>query len=376
MKKILYYTARDMTNPSLGINKKIRNQIETLRKSFCVDAVYRKNDNQLVLEKNSGKEIVLVSGMKRPYKVQGSRYLAKFLKKHTYSGCYIRYVFADGEFYKVLKELAHAGTKVIIEIPTYPYDEEMYDSLENKIVLFLDKMYRNRMKPYVDWIATYSRDREIYGIPAFQVINGVNFENIPLAVHPEQENCINMIAVADLAKWHGYDRLLKGMGEYYRQGGERALHFYMVGQGKELELYQDIAREYGIEDKVTFCGSMYGGDLDRIYDKCTLAIECLGAHRKGLKLSSSLKSREYAAKGLPMITAVDIDVFRVQDYPYISMFEGNEEPIDMEKVIQFYDSIYTGKECNSIAAEIREYAQGLCDMDVVMKPVVERLTQE
>ena len=57
MNKILYYTARDMTNPLLGINKKIRNQIETLRKSFCVDAVYRKNDSQLILEKNNGKQI-------------------------------------------------------------------------------------------------------------------------------------------------------------------------------------------------------------------------------------------------------------------------------------------------------------------------------
>ena len=184
-----------------------------------------------------------------------------------------------------------------------------------------------------------------------------------------------MIAVADLAKWHGYDRLLKGIGAYYRQGGTRELHFYMVGQGKELELYQDIVREYGIEEKVTFCGSLYGEDLDKIYDKCTLAVECLGAHRKGLKLSSSLKSREYAAKGLPMITAVDIDVFR-EDYPYICMFEGNENPIDMEKLIHFYDSIYAGKECNSIAAEIREYAQGLCDMHVVMKPIAERFAQE
>ena len=59
MKRILYYTARDMTNPSFGINKKIRNQIVALRKQFYVDAVYRKNDHQLILEKNNGKEIAV-----------------------------------------------------------------------------------------------------------------------------------------------------------------------------------------------------------------------------------------------------------------------------------------------------------------------------
>ncbi|WP_251352947.1 glycosyltransferase [Hominisplanchenecus murintestinalis] len=372
MNKILYYTARDMTNPLLGINKKIRNQIETLRKSFCVDAVYRKNDSQLILEKNNGKQIVLVSGMKRPYKVQASHFLSKYLQKVHYSGCYIRYVFADGEFHKLLKVLAKAHTKVIIEIPTYPYDAEMVDSLENRIVLLLDKLYRKRMKPYVSQIATYSYDKEIYGIEAFRVINGVDFGKISIAQHPEiGEDGINVIAVADLARWHGYDRLLEGIGRYYKQGGTRKIHFYMVGEGEELKLYQSLVGKYGIQDKVTFCGALYGEQLDEIYNRCTLAVECLGAHRKGLKMSSSLKSREYAAKGLPMLTAVDIDIFCIQDYPYIYKVEGNEMPIDMEKVIEFYDSLYTGKDLNSIAGEIREHARKLCDMDVVMKPVAD-----
>ena len=72
-----------------------------------------------------------------------------------------------------------------------------------------------------------------------------------------------------------------------------------------------------------------------------------------------------------MLTAVDIDIFCIQDYPYIYKVEGNEMPIDMEKVIEFYDSIYTGKDLNSIAGEIREHARKLCDMDVVMKPVAD-----
>ena len=136
-------------------------------------------------------------------------------------------------------------------------------------------------------------------------------------------------------------------------------------------MYQEIVSRYGIDDKVTFCGSVYGDELDRLYDKCTLAVECLGAHRKGLKLSSSLKSREYSAKGLPMITAVDIDIFDVRNYPYVCKFEENETPINIKRVIQFYDDIYDGKDYNIIAGQIRNYAQGLCDMDIVMKPVID-----
>ncbi len=41
-------------------------------------------------------------------------------------------------------------------------------------------------------------------------------------------------------------------------------------------------------------------------------------------------------------------------------------------MIEFYDSLYTGKDLNSIAGEIREHARKLCDMDVEkMKPVAD-----
>lgn len=370
MKKILFYTPRDITDPSLGINKKIINQIRELRKTFYVDAIYRKNDANLILEKHNGKEVVLVGKMNRPYKVEASRWLAKFLKKKHYDGCYIRYVFSDMQFIRALKCLDEQDTQVIVEIPAYPYNAELSNSLENRIVLLLDKLYRNKMKPYVDRIVTYSKDKSIYGIPAVQVVNGVDFDKISAAVHEEKQDSINIIAVANLAVGHGYDRLLRGMGEYYQHGGTREIHFYQVGVGTELELYRKIVEEYHIHDKVTFCGVKDGKELDSIYDKCTLAAECLGPHRQGIKLSSSLKSREYSAKGLPMLTAVDIDIFN-EDCPYICKVSADETPIDMEKVISFYDNLYAEKNCNEIADEIRSYARKLCDMEAAMKPVID-----
>lgn len=116
------------------------------------------------------------------------------------------------------------GTKIQIEIPTYPYDEELKDNLENKIVLFLDRAFRNKMKKYVDQIAVVSQDREVFGIPAVELKNGVNFDEIGLAVRNEKlKDCINIIAVAGFAKWHAFDRMICGMGEYYQAGGNRKI---------------------------------------------------------------------------------------------------------------------------------------------------------
>ncbi len=53
-----------------------------------------KNDSQLILEKNNGKQIVLVSGMKRPYKVQASHFYLNICKKSiiadVISGMYLQ----------------------------------------------------------------------------------------------------------------------------------------------------------------------------------------------------------------------------------------------------------------------------------------------
>ncbi len=48
-------------------------------------------------------------------------------------------------------------------------------------------------------------------------------------------------------------------------------------------------------------------------------------------------------------------------------------PVDMEAVIQFYHSIYDGKDCRKVAQEIRDYAEARCDMKITMKPVADWL---
>lgn len=370
MKKILYYTARDMTNPHQGINQKIVNQIEILRKYFIVDAVYRKNDNKLVLQKNDGKEVLLVSGMRRPYKIQSSHYLHKYLQKHHYNGCYIRYVFADKQFEKVIKRLKSQGTKILVEIPTFPYDKELKDCLENRIVLFLDKKYRKRMNKYVDKIVIYSKEKKIYGISTINTMNGIDFSKISINKYKGKSDEIGIIAVADLANWHGYDRFIQGIGDYYQNGGNRNVHFYIVGEGNALKQYKELVKKYAIENHVSFCGALYGEQLDAIYCKCKLAVECLGMHRKGMNYSSSLKSREYAAKGMPIVTSAIIDVFNENEYPYIYKASEDETPISIPDVLEFYERIYGGKEYDVVAREIRDFAYERCDLDVTFRSIV------
>lgn len=372
MKKILYYTARDMTQATEGITKKIWNQIHALEDlGYQVDAAYRKNDEDLFIL-HGQKETLIKHKMRRPYKVEASRFLRRYLKAHSYDGIYIRYVFDDPQFHRLLKALKHAGTKILIEIPTYPYDEELKDTLENRIVLFLDRLYRKRMKKYVDRIAAISDKKlaKIYGIPVFELKNGVNFADIQIAERNDRsKDAVNLVAVAGFAKWHAFERLINGMGEYSKNGGMRKIVFHLVGDGPEKQLYKECIEKYGLEDRVILYGFKSGQELTDIYNTADIAVSSLGMHRIGLTSGQTLKSKEYGAKGLPVISEYD-----VTEYPkgnqYQLIVPMDESPLDMDKIIEMYDLI-EASEPQKIRARIRAKVQKKSDIKVVMRPVAE-----
>ena len=372
MKKILYYTARDMSIPTEGITKKIWYQIHALESyGYLVDVVYRKNNEDLIIRKDD-QEKIIKHGMRRPYKVEASRFLRYYLRKHSYEGIYIRYVFDDPQFQRLLKQLKKSKTRILIEIPTYPYDTELKDNLENKIVLLLDRMYRNRMKKYVDGIAAISnkKEKEIYGIPAFEIKNGVNFDEICIAERNDKSrDCINLIAVAGFAKWHAFERVIHGMGRYYRKSNPKKIVFHLVGDGPEQQTYREYIKKYGLEEKVILYGFKSGEELTDIYNTADIAVSSLGMHRIGFTTGQTLKSKEYGAKGLPIISE-----YQVEEYPkgaqYQMLVPMDESPVDMEKVVAMYEQL-SKSDLQMQRELIRSTVKEVADIKAVMRPVVE-----
>lgn len=56
-----------------------------------------------------------------------------------------------------------------------------------------------------------------------------------------------MIAVAGLAKWHGYDRILRGMGSIIRRK-KREVQFHIVGEGSPIEEYKELLRNMKLQN--------------------------------------------------------------------------------------------------------------------------------
>lgn len=377
MKRLFFFTLINFDNwKADGICKKILSQVDVFRQAgYFVELSYFLNmDTYLDID---GKKIRLGEQKGLINKGTACRYILDYIMDKHYDAVYIRYGFAEKYFYRLLKEFRKKTKKIVIEVPTYPYDREFADGFDRKIILLLDKCYRNRLKKYVYRIATFSDHNAVFGIPTIHIMNGIDFNEISARkVGAFKDDSVNIIAVAAMSFWHGYDRLLEGVGIYYHNHGIREVTVHMVGDGPEIDIYKKIVKKWNIENHIIFWGIKQGEELDAIYNRCNIAAEAFGLHRKDVAVSSSLKSREYAAKGLPIITSCEIDIFLNKKYPYIYRFPEDETPIDINRVILFYDRIYKNENENHVVHEIRNMAWQICNIKSTMLPVIQCFKEE
>lgn len=381
-KRLLYYTMVSITEWGQGISKKILNQIRVfVRHGYEVDLICRAEMNQVAVSRIVNDELLFdlpkpYKKLQRPYKVGADRFFFEWVKEKadTYDAVYIRYPYADAPFINALKEMKKYNLPVVIEIPTFPYDDELKLNLYYRMGLYIDKFYRMQMSQYVARVALVCDEKSAFGIPALNIMNGIDFDSIqPITSAAQRYNTINLIAVANFQPWHGFDRLIEAMGKYYKNGGTREVFFFLVGESASvLSMYKTVAERYGIGNRIIFFGLKYGEELDNIFNKSDIAIDSIELRMlRGVPFSSTLKSREYVARGLPVVSAHPVDIFLKVNTKYHYRINLEEDPIDIERIIKFYDDVYDGRDRKEIVQEIRETFRKICDMEVTMKPVLD-----
>ena len=251
------------------------------------------------------------------------------------------------------KKLRKAGIHAVTEIPTYPYDQE-FNNFEWKMRMGLkvDQLFRKNLYKQMDAMVTFSDATEIFGQRTINISNGVDFDSIPLhSPLTSHLSPLHLIGVAEVHIWHGYDRLIAGLGEYYerlKKKDERLnmpdVYFHIVGGVHPNERYkaneyhpglQTIIDKYGVADKVIFHGTMFGRELDEVFNQCQFAIGSLARHRSGITVIKTLKNREYATRGIPFIYSEQDSDFDHQ--PYVLKAPADESPINIQQILDFMD---------------------------------------
>ena len=362
---VVTYNFDDGNKNTLGVLKKVSSQFDIFCKYFDIE----------LLQSNFKKNIArkLISRLPFTPNCWDIEYSKRF------SSCdfiYIRSQSLDMFFIRFLKKLKNNvdACKVIVEIPTYPYNANRREYPISAVpVVIKDRIARRHMHKYVDAIVSFSKDTTIWNVPVVSLANGYSVSKTKKKEVCSDGVSINLIGVAGFSDAVAYERIIYGIEAYVQNGGMRQIVFHIVGDGKHFKEWEKITRSLNLTDKVIFYGYKTDEELDEIYDICDIGVENLGAHRIGISVTSSLKSREYLAKGLPMITACEVDILDSNDFQYFCRFPSDDSPIDIEKLIAFYDRVYTEnrKSKQEIIDEIREFALKTCDMEVTMQPIID-----
>lgn len=339
-----------------GISKKIKYQIKGLRQlghrvyvcTYSIDERghrMRYIDDEPLQDFGTGRLAAL-----RKRCCYGA--VVRFVKEKGIDFVYARSFHNANPFtIRMFKAFREAGIKSVIEIPTYPYDQEYSGfSQSERLALAIDKMFRQRLAKQTDAIVTFTQDKEIFGQRTICISNGIDPDMIPLkaekqkkAENKAKDGSLNFIGVAEVHYWHGFDRFIAGMGEYYKNGGTREMNFHIVGGIADCEMHDsehapgfaELAGKYGITDKIVYHGQKFGAELDELFNNADFAVASLGRHRSGITHIKTLKNREYAARGLCFIYSETDDDF--DSKPYVVKAPADESPVDINKVIDFID---------------------------------------
>lgn len=345
---------------SLGVKKKILGQFKALNDAFDtayladrhLGVAYLRRDQRRIVDKN-------LSLTKEDY----YRIVIKWIINYNINVIYIRYPFANIFFIEFLENIRPIIDKILIEIPTYPYDDH---GLSRDIVI-PDLYYRNQIKHYVDFIVTFSGDETIWGIPCIKTHNGVDIDEVPLRNY-SAHNGVKLITAASLSSWHGLERVFIGLAEYYTKRDDVSTHvsFDVIGNGDALGQYRTLVSELSISDKVCFLMDMSGNEFDEMFDNADVAIGTLGGYKIGLERFSPIKTAEYCARGVPFIYAYNDERFAT-DLDFVRRIPNDDSPVDLEAIIHMNELLSIDI---SLSSRMRSYAVENLSWHKMMEPII------
>lgn len=348
--KILFLVYHGFSEVS-GISKKIHYQVKGLRENgYEVHLCYydfdsrghrcRFVDDEIIKDYGIG----MLAGLRQRIDFDC---IYEYCKHNGIQFIYARcFQNANPWLIRFFRRIKKIGIKSVTEIPTYPYDSEFVGfPFMTRMGLKIDQLFRNRLYRQMNAIVTFSDAEKIFGQRTIRISNGVDMDSIPLhQYHAPSDSSVHLIGVAEVHYWHGYDRLIAGLGEYYKHtSNPRQVFFHIVGGVWKSEMYDsihapgfsEIMDKYSIRNRVIFHDQLFGDELNQVFNQCCFAIGSLARHRSGITTIKTLKNREYATRGIPFIYSEQDSDFDHQ--AYILKATPDESPINIQEILDFID---------------------------------------
>ena len=295
--------------------------------------------------------------------------LEKALAKKRFDLVYMRYMPVFYNAPAAIRKVKKSGAKFIVEHPTYPVENGRTTSLIRKPVFKYNEWVFGKLEPMID-LYTLIGDPcgpTLNGVPAMNIVNGVDVERLPMH-KPRKAQDVSLLALASMSHWQGYDRLIEALAAYE---GDTDVVIHMVGGEGDgsLAALKKLAQERNVENKVVFHGEMFGEKLNALIADCDAGVGGLGLYRKKQFQSMTLKLREYMARGLPFVYAVD-DPSVPENEAFCIRLANDDSAIDMAQIVDFAKN---ARKDAQTPALMRQYAKEHMSWQGIFKTVLEKV---
>ncbi|MCU4674745.1 hypothetical protein N7931_03770 [Catenovulum sp. 2E275] len=376
MKILFLYNVNQYSVGLAGIFKKLLGQmVGVSSQGVDVYAVYMsksrqvlaKWQNEQLIEQTAWPDIQVATQKKQFWENA-----TQLVNQGGFDCLYARYDFMlDNssilDFYQQVKP--NCGLKVL-EFPTFPYEDE----LQGRVGIDTDRAHREQLNDCVDLVFSTSRQPPLQQVKNIFFANKISDQLIKHAsqsirplLHTDQS--IRLLTIANNCHWHGFDRLLYGLAEYYAHNPSRPVYYDLVGEGPELAQLRSLIKSLNLTQYVNVVGFKQGVELNEFMDSSSVGIASLGLYRIDLFESSVLKVREYLANGLPIVYACeDPDLTQ---FPHKLVCPNSNAAIEIQRVVDFVEQL---NQNTNIRDEIRQYAQANLTWSAFGSLLIETIT--
>ncbi len=253
----------------------------------------------------------------------------------------------------LLKKLKKRCKFLVYEYPSIPWKGEMKSAkgIVRKLFYFLDFALYERLidiPHLIPYIGKYDGHDNRF----FHIQNCGSEDMFPCRLPNAVKNEINMIAVAHVSHYHGYDLMIEALKEYYCQPRDIKVYFHVVGNIEGVPELLEMTNKYKLQEYVKFHGFATGKRLDDLYQMADVGINRLRVVENEDELHlglTTLKTVEYTFRGIPQVSIAPftIDGNR-SDAPEFLLVQKNK--VVIEDIVSFMNKL------SVTPNEIRNYA--------------------
>lgn len=372
MKKILFLIHIGNINKSSGILEKVINQSLNMKKSgilYKTYIFYKKEDFENIKKFDKFDFIVFL-----PldfYKFEKSllkricieeKVYKKYIdicnkEKGKYDYVYVR---SNPFYYNFLKFTKKNSGKLIYEHNSIePKEYKANNKLKLVQHILFEKQVRKRVAFYVSVtkeIDNYQKSKYPQSVKGIVISNGIDVKKYPIRKTPKYDKKnLNIIFVGNIRYWHGVDRMLKSIANY---NGPVKITYNICGLPNQKDEITSLIKKLNFKNHtINQLGYKTHEELDSLFNEAHLAQGSLATFRFLINNASTLKNREYFARGIPIVfSEIDDDISIPGNKDFYFKVPNDDSIINMEEIIKYIERIYL-KDAKKITQNIRRFAE-------------------